>query len=361
MPEYLWATGESRLERLLRSPLLAAEGLYRVATRAHRSAYEWGLFSRARLPTRVISVGNLTVGGSGKTPVVAWLARELRNRGRKLAVLSRGVQGGRFDRVNVVSDGERLLLGAPEVGDEPVWIARRVPGVPVLAGRNRVALGLRALALFGAELLLVDDGFQHHRLARDVDLVCIDGRLGLGNGHVLPRGPLRERAAVLARADALLVTRAPPPGTPLPGAEQLPEGPARFRLELGPQGLRDHARGGELIRLEALAGLHCGLLSAIARPDALRRELERLGAEVKSERRYRDHHLYAREEIAELDPALTWLTTAKDAVKIPPAWLGGLRLWVVAEEIGGRDRNSLLDWLSGRLDTAARIDFLRTE
>lgn len=357
MPEYLWSTDESRLERLLRSPLLIAEGLYRLGVRAHRSAYERGLLARRALPARVISVGNLAVGGSGKTPVVAWLAQELRDRGRKLAVLSRGVRGGRGDRVNVVSDGERVLLGPAEVGDEPVWIARRVPGVPVLAGRNRVALGLRALSLFGTELLLLDDGFQHHRLVRDVDFVCVDGRLGLGNGHVLPRGPLREPAAGLSRADALLVTRAPPEDTPLPGAARLPAAPARFRLEFGLQGVRDHATG-ELASPDALRGVRCGLVSAIARPDRLRRDVEQLGVEVTDERRYPDHHLYARADIARLDPALTWITTAKDAVKIPSAWLGDRRLFVIEEQVGGSDRTALLDWLGGRLD--ARIDFLRS-
>jgi tetraacyldisaccharide 4'-kinase len=349
VPDWLYAREETPARRAALAPLVLLEGLYRAGARLHRAAYDLGLRRRVRLAARVISVGNLAVGGSGKTPVTAWLARGLATRGHKAAVLSRGVGGRRLREVNIVSDGGRCLAAPADVGDEPVWIARRAPGVRVLAGKNRAALGLRAVAL-GADVLLLDDGFQHHRLARDVDLVCVDARTGLGNGHVLPRGPLREPPARLARADALLLTRAEA-GTPDPPG--LPAAPRRFRLEIAPHALRDAATG-ESLPLAALRGLRCGVVCAIARPDRLLATARRLGAEPVALRRFPDHHLYRKEEIRGLDRAEPWLTTEKDAVKIPAAWLEPRRLLVVEEEVGGADAHALLEWLALRLASARR-------
>jgi tetraacyldisaccharide 4'-kinase len=349
VPDWIYASEETPARRLALAPLVALEGLFRAGARLHRAAYDAGLRERVRLAARVISVGNLAVGGSGKTPVTAWLARELAARGHKAAVLSRGVGGRRVREVNVVSDGERCLAVPADVGDEPLWIARRAAGVRVLAGTNRVALGLRAVAL-GADVLLLDDGFQHHRLARDVELVCLDARTGLGNGHVLPRGPLREPPARLARADALLLTRAERGAPDPPG---LPAAVLRFRLEISPHALRDAATG-ESLPLELLRGLRCGIACAIARPDRLLAAVRRLGAEPLALRRFADHHLYRADEIRGLDRAHPWLTTEKDAVKIPAAWLEPRRLLVLEEEVGGADAQALLEWLGPRLVAAAR-------
>jgi tetraacyldisaccharide 4'-kinase len=349
VPEWLFARDETAWRRALLAPLVPLAGLYRAGARLHRAAYDFGLRERVRLPAQVISVGNLAVGGSGKTPVCAWLARELAARGHKAAVLSRGVGGRRLRQTNVVSDGERCLAGPGDVGDEPVWIARRAPGVRVLAGANRAALGMRAVAL-GADVLILDDGFQHHRVSRDVDLVCIDAASGLGNRYVLPRGPLREPPARLARADALLLTRSVR-GQPDPSG--LPAGTRRFRLEIGPRALRDAATG-ESLPLDTLRGLRCGVVCAIARPDRLIAAALGLGAEPVAVRTFRDHHLYRDAEIRSLDRALVWLTTEKDAVKIPASWLEPRRLLVLEEEVGGGDAGALLEWLGLRLDAAAR-------
>jgi tetraacyldisaccharide 4'-kinase len=352
MPAYLWRREETPLQRLALAPLLLAEGPYRLGVWLHRRLYEVGLLERKRLPARVVVVGNLAVGGSAKTPVVAWLAAELLGRGRKVAVLCRGVRGRRMREVNVVSNGERVLLDPAAVGDEAVWIAGAAPGVPVLAGRDRAALGLRALALFGSEVLLLDDGFQHHRLARDIDLVCIDGGLGLGNRHVLPRGPLREPARRLAAADALVITRAA--ATRPEDVDSLPLGPPRFRVEIQPRRIRDLATG-EGSSTESLKGRRVGLLAAIARPDRLRQDLARLGAEVVAERVFPDHHRYAPQEIAQLDGGFPWVMTGKDAVKIPPDWASGRRLWVLEEEVRREGALELLEWLGARLNRPARI------
>ncbi len=355
MPEYLWAESESWVRRMALAPLWLAEGPYRAGAWLHRSVYRWGLRRVVRLAARVISVGNLTVGGSGKTPLVGWLAGQLVARGRKVAILSRGVRGARSREVSVVSNGERVFFSVAEVGDEPVWLASTTPGVPVLAGRNRVALGLRASAVFGAEVLILDDGFQHHRVARDLDLVCVDARLGLGNLHVLPRGPLREPRSALGHAHAILFTRLPADPEAAPSEIGLPPALPRFRVRMLARGLRSLG-GGELRSCEELRGQRVALLAAIARPDRLKRELEALGAEVEEVRAYPDHHLYTRDEITALDPGRSWVTTAKDAVKIPPSWAAGRQIAVLEEEVRPEEPQRLMEWIIERLDRVHRFE-----
>ncbi len=345
MPDFLWRTDESRTRRFALAPLLLLEGPYRLGAWLHRKVYNSGFRSRVRLDPAVVSVGNLCVGGSGKTPLVGWLASELRARGHRIAILSRGVGGRREREVNVVSDGERVLLSPADVGDEPVLLAGRARGVPVFAGRNRVALGLRAAALFGAEILIIDDGFQHHRLHRDVDLVCVDAGLGLGNGHVLPRGPLREPAGALHHAGAIVWTRLPD------GAAELPELRAAlavetpcFGIEIGLRGVRQLG-GSALEPSEILRGRKVGVLAAIARPDRLARELTELGAEVVARRTFADHHRYRRSDLSGLDPGLLWVTTEKDAVKIPARWSLRVKLVVLEEEIRPHGGGALIDFV----------------
>ena len=355
MPDFLWRTRESWARRLALAPLLPLEGLYRIGVRVHRVAYQLSPARRVRLPAQVVSVGNLTVGGSGKTPLVGWLAAELAGRGHKVAILSRGVGGRRGRQVNVVSDGERVLLSSADVGDEPLLLAGAVPGVPVLAGRNRAALGYRAAALFGAELLLLDDGFQHQRGARDLDLGCVDAELGLGTGHVLPRGPLREAACGLRRADALVWTRTPEGFSTKAAAATLPRAPGcpNFAVRMVPRALRPLG-GGAPEPISSLAGREIAVLAAIARPDRLIGALESHGARVVAVRRFPDHHLYSREDLDSLEGARTWVTTAKDAVKIPRSWPGEREVLVLEEEVVPLESGGLTAWVLEQLERKAR-------
>jgi tetraacyldisaccharide 4'-kinase len=197
--------------------------------------------------------------------------------------------------------------------------------------------------LFGIDLALLDDGFQHHRLRRDLDLVCIDAALGLGNGHVLPRGPLREAPAALGRAHALVFTRAQPQ-LPLPGSLPVRAGIPRFRVAIGPRALRDLG-GREVEPAGALRGRRIGLLAAIARPARFERTLAELGACVVARRVFADHHAYAPAEIRSLSRELEWVTTEKDAVKISPGWLEGRKLSVLVEEVIPEDPDSLVEFV----------------
>jgi tetraacyldisaccharide 4'-kinase len=330
---------------LLLAPLLPVSWLYGGAAALHRGLYARGLLARRRLAGQVVCVGNLVVGGTAKTPLSAWLARGLHRRGRKVALASRGYGGAGREPVTVVSDGRFVRERAESAGDEPMLLAARAAGVPVLVGRDRGLVGLRALSAFGADVLVLDDGFQHHRLERDLDLVCFDGRLGLGNGHVLPRGPLRERLAALRRADAIAVVDGPLPERDAARLAKRAPGARRIAVRRRPGPLRPLA-GGRGEPAEALAGREVGLLSGLANPDTFRASVEGLGARVVAERRFPDHHAYRRRDLEGLaERAACWVTTEKDAVKILPAWTGGADVRVLGLSLEVEDAEAVLDWV----------------
>jgi tetraacyldisaccharide 4'-kinase len=346
-----WLEGrdESWPQRLALAPLAPASWLYGAAASLHRAAYARGFASRRRLASHVVSVGGLLVGGTGKTPLAAWLAAGLHRRGRKVALASRGYGRRGDEAVSVVSDGRYVRGRAETSGDEPMLLAANAPGIPVLVGRDRGVVGLRALAAFGADVLLLDDGFQHHRLHRDVDIVSFDGELGLGNGLVLPRGPLREPARALRRADAIAEIDGPLPGDDEARITQLAPGARRLRARRLPTGLRS-LRGGRVDRPSVLHGAEVGLLAAVARPRSFQRTLESLGARVVASRTFRDHHAYGPGDLRGLaDEAALWVTTEKDAVKLVPSWVGRADVRVLSIELEVEDASAMLDWLESRL------------
>jgi len=307
-----------------------ASHLYGLGARIHRAQTRWTQAGRGRPACAVLSVGGLTVGGAGKTPVAARLALAFQRRGRRVVLASRGYKGRPVDRVTVVSDGRHIRSSVARAGDEPLLLAAHAPGVPVLVGRDRRVVGHHAVSRFAAELLVLDDGFQHHRLARDLDLVCIDGVAGLGNRRVLPRGPLREPLPALWHADWLCLVDGQ-------RADWEAELVARF-VAAGGRVLRAHRRPSSLVCLDqsrreapsALAGRSVGLLAGVARPGSVRRSLEALGATIVAERLFPDHHDYSATDCASLDPSVPeWVTTEKDALKILPEWMAGKKLLVL--------------------------------
>ena len=338
--------------RLALAPLGAASFAYGAGASAHRALYERGLARRARISCKVVSVGNLVVGGSGKTPLAAWVAAQLHARGRRSALATRGYGGTLREAVHVASDGAHVPLPAAVVGDEALLLAQLAPGVPVLAARQRALAGERAIAQFGTQVLVLDDGFQHHALARDVDLVVF-GAEGLGNGAILPRGPLREPIAALSRAHAVLA----PNGALGAGDEARLAGAAplaeRFTVLRAPRELR--ALGTRTPRSapeppSALAGRKVGVLSALAHPAALRTTAEALGARVVAERSFADHHRYRPGDLAGLAAdAPLWITSEKDAVKIEPAWCAGADVRVLALATSVAEPEKFLAWLERRL------------
>ncbi len=330
--------------------------LYGVGARAHRAWMKRGEPARGRLACAVVSVGGMTVGGAGKTPVAARIALGLSRRGWRVALASRGYRGRSRDPVRVVSDGSRIRTSIEEAGDESLVLAAHAPGVPVMVGRDRRIVGHHAVSAFDAQILVLDDGFQHHRLPRDLDIVCVDGIAGFGNRRVLPAGPLREPLSALRSADWLCLVDGAGEGTK--GAE-IEAGDA-----IGLEVMRASRCPVDLVRIdqgerrpvESLKGMRVGLLAGIARPASLRETLAGLGADVAAERTFPDHHAYRAADCLELDESMDlWVTTEKDALKILPEWVKGISLFALRIEAEIEQEARVLGRLESRLREAGRL------
>lgn len=332
--------------------------------------YARGLFRHHTLGCQVLSVGNLTVGGTGKTPIVEVFARSLQNSGRKVAILSRGykrVQPGfgerLLDRLTfraarrpplVVSDGKRLLHDSALSGDEPYMLAGNLPDVTVVVDKNRVKAGQYAVKNLGCDTLILDDGFQYLSLKHRLDVVLVDRTNPFGNGYLLPRGILREPIRNIKRAGFIFVTKSNGDGA----------GELKKRLrELNPDAeisecrhcaryLRDVYTGARK-ELDFLKGLPVGAVSGIAVPKGFEDELIRLGARVIYHKRYTDHHRYSQQEILEVinrslqRGAQAIITTEKDAVRFPLIERRDLPIYFLRVEIemlSGAE--AFHDWIS---------------
>jgi tetraacyldisaccharide 4'-kinase len=320
------------------------QGLWTPFLAAASAAYRLGLALRppvrsSRLPGFVLSVGNIVAGGTGKTPAVIMLTRWAFDRGCRAAVLSRGYRGSHRQRVLEVSDGSRLLSNAASAGDEPCLLAESLPGVPVIVARKRYLAGLHASRRFGSRFFILDDGFQHRALARDMNLLLMDATNPWGNGRLLPRGPLREPLESLERADVIILTRA---GRGDRGAAA--KHMIRSRGFSMPVFLADHVPAcivdcrGSTFSSDRLAGLRVAAFAGIGDPVSFRRSLELLGAEVVHFEAFPDHHFFSRHELDRMEAVrrktgAQWLmTTEKDWIRIKtgglpyPASLSVLRV-----------------------------------
>lgn len=259
-----------------------------------------------------------------------------------------------------MSDGLRIYSDASLIGDEALWLAGRVPGVPVLVARDRGLAALRAHAWFGCEVIVLDDAFQHHRLAKDAELLVLDGAFGLGNRRVLPRGPLREPLDSFSRAGALLVLDPPLHPEDEEQIQRLAPGIRRFTARRRPTGLVPLGET-RLLPASRISEEPVGMLTAIGWPPGFRRSLESLGARVVAERVFRDHHRYRARDLRGLSrEAPRWVTTEKDALKLRPDWLRGRReageedavLYVLRQSLDVAEADALLDWAGGRVAPA---------
>ncbi len=310
-------TGPHRNPLLIacRSALWLPGKLNETIVRLRNRGYERNLLKHFHAEAPVISVGNITAGGTGKTPLVIWLAQYLISRGRNPAVLSRGYGKGSTQGGN----------------DENTMLRRRLPGTPIVENANRTKGAETATGKYHADVLLLDDGFQHRRLARDLDIVLLDATTPLGGGQMLPAGLLREPATGLRRADAIMLTKtdlvtksrlqeikheisALAPETPLFTSEHHP-------VALHPVGNKFGEKPPET-DLRRLKGNRWAAFCAIGNPRSFRMTLEKCGAELSFFRAFRDHHNYKKEEIERiLSNALKYnckgvIITEKDAVKI---------------------------------------------
>lgn len=358
-----------RLDSPLHLALGACSLLYGVAIRLRNRQYDAGGLRSRKLNCAVLSVGNLTVGGTGKTPMVAYLAAMFARHGLLPVVLSRGYGGKGQKQPLVVSDGHRLCAGADIAGDEPVQLAGMLKSVPVVVARDRHAGGRLALAKFGADILLLDDGFQHRRLHRDYNLLLMDGRLPLGNGRLLPRGPLRELQGSIQRADAIVFTRwdRVQDGTAAEKLSQsIAERPvfhARHRARLqswipAEGSLRQTEKG-----LSMLSGKRVCAFSAIADNEDFFSALEKAGAHLTQRLAFRDHYAFGAKDMQNIlakaagQHADMLCTTSKDWARIRGPWNWPLPLAVIGVDMdmgdaAGPFETHILDFLATRGEKA---------
>jgi len=303
-------------DKLLVALLVPWALVYGLIMRLRGFLYARGVLRSYCLAAPVISVGNLSVGGTGKTPMTIYLARLLISRGKRVAVLSRGYGGAGGGDVRIVSDGSRILLPAEEAGDEPVLLARSVAGLIVVTGSDRYRAGRETIDRFQPDLFLLDDGYQHLRLRRDLNVLLLDAGKPFGNGWTLPAGLLRESPAAVRRADVVVYTRADREVF-CPDMPDIPTCRASHRLS----GLVALS-GGEPSPLSILSGRKGVACAGIADPDAFFGALVRHGLTLSATLAFGDHCRYDAMDRAAIMQAMHetgadyLITTEKDAVKL---------------------------------------------
>lgn len=311
------------LASIARGLLWLAQGPYAVAVATRNRRFDRKRDAVTRVEVPVISVGNLTVGGTGKTPMVKWIATQLREHGVRVAILSRG-------------------YGAEEgaKNDEAIELEQALPDVPHLQAPDRVASARVAIDELASQVLLLDDGFQHRRLGRDLDIVLLDATEPFGHGHLLPRGLLREPIASLARADVVCLTRANMASAKSRAnfRQQVSEHATEaIWCEASHQPKRLLSTTGQEQPIASLAGKRVAAFCGIGNPDAFHRTLESLGIEIAAWRVFPDHHPYQRGDIAQLESDAKdvdlVLCTHKDLAKVQTARLGKTPLWAIEVEI----------------------------
>ena len=350
--------------RLLLGLLFVFSSAFRLVVAIRYFFYNVGVLRRFPLGCQVISIGNVTAGGTGKTPVTEIFARELTKAGRKVAILSRGYRRKEaplwrrmFSQVVepplVVSDGRHVLLDSATGGDEPYMLASNLPGVCVVVDRNRVKAGRWAIRKFGCDTLILDDGFQYQKLKHTLEVVLVDRTNPFGNGYMLPRGVLREPASHVARADVIFLTKSDGHSEDVVDLiREYNEKAEIIECRHAPRLLRD-VWSREELPLDWLKGRTLATLSGIAVPQGFEDSLRRLGAKVIWCERYADHHRYDSSEIiyalnrASDLGAEALITTEKDAVRFPRLASTPVPCYYLRVDIeilsGGENFNDVID------------------
>jgi len=351
---------------IVRFVLLAASKIFAGLVKIRRFLYNVRLLRDSTLGVQVIAIGNLTVGGTGKTPVVEKFARELQNQGRTVAILSRGYRskppplaGRLLNKLllrddttppRVVSDGKSLLLDSETAGDEPYMLASNLKDVVVLVDKDRVKSGRYAIEKFGCDTLLLDDGFQYWKLAgRRRDIVLVDCQQPFGNEHLLPRGTLREPPSHLSRANTIFITKSNGETAPL-RARIGKHNPTAGIIECIHHPLYfEDVFTGERAGLDLIKGRKVASLSGIAQPESFEKSLVEQGAELVYSKRFADHHRFTQQEVlnavnrSKKRQATAIITTQKDAVRFPKIDRRDLPIYFMRVEIkilsGAKDFN----------------------
>lgn len=353
----------------LRAIMTPLSVLHRVGLWCFLLPYRLGMRQQHVLPVCVISVGNLVSGGTGKTPTTLWLVRALRESGLRVVILSRG--HGRtnesVDPVMIVSDLRAVRVDNPEwAGDEPLHLAKSLPGTPVIVARNRRDSGDVAVAQFQPDVIVLDDGMQYWQLHRDIEICLLDARQPFGNGWILPRGPLREPVGHLSKADVVVITRAD---------QAAPEAVDTLAVNIrkrNPETWVTHSShvpvcwlsaDGQQGALDDMKGLTVIAVTAIADADQFFQTLRKLGLNVVREVKFQDHHSYTKEDIdavlssPEIATIHVVVTTEKDMVKLGNQWPKvGTPLAALRIETRPVDHDALLEAVLDRIVRRNRGD-----
>ena len=349
---------------LLDNVLLGASFLYGAGVKFKNFGYDYSVFREKKLPCRVVSIGNIVAGGTGKTPMAIYLATLLRQRGHRPVVLSRGYGGEAEKKGAVVSDGHRILCNCWVSGDEPFMMASRIRGVPVIVGGNRYKSGRDAVLEFDPDIILLDDGFQHRRLHRDLNLVLVDARKMHGNGHLLPRGPLREPACALRRSDAIILTRCT--GENRLNGTHAGKPVFRTRHAAFVSGVYDgltplpdaiHAKEPTGTDFSLIEKASVFVFSGIAGSQEFLTSIKNNAKRVVGSMAFPDHHPYTDEELEQV--AITagtsradyLVTTAKDYVRVAGRIPGEIPIVVVDVRIvfNNQDESAFIRFLANKL------------
>jgi tetraacyldisaccharide 4'-kinase len=336
--------------RILRMAATVVAWLYDKLTIFRNLLFDLRILKVHKLSCPVISVGNLALGGTGKTPMVIWLARFLLEEGWRVGIVSRGYKGEETKRVLVVGDGRNILAGSDISGDEPQLLARCLPGIPVLCSTKRALAAEAAVGQFQCEVLILDDGFQHRFIARNLDVVMLDSHYPFGDGSLFPRGILREQTTALTRAQVLVLSR-------FDGSEQAEQSHKNLVGQWPDKTVVTAAhRASRLFKastqrelpLSSVKNKRLAAFAGIGRPDDFFRTVRDLGADLVHTTALSDHHPLTVELLASLveeastkQPEL-WLTTEKDWVRLPKDLPDNMELWVLAVELELDEDSSLL-------------------
>ena len=307
----------SLFDRMIMALLIPLALPYSLILQLRGALYQAGIFRTRRLPVPVISIGNITVGGTGKTPVTAYIAQSLISKGVKVAVLSRGYGGSMEGRSAVVSDGQTIRLKADECGDEPFLLASTIPGLMVIIGANRYEAGEVAIKELSPDIFLLDDGFQHLALHRDLNILLLDYTRPFGNGWTLPAGLLREPRSSTRRADLIIQTRSPEKAASKIAVPDKTTCLARHQLiDVYP------LNGGTSQEFSNLANLKIIAFAGIAEPDVFFNGLKAEGLNIVSSIAFSDHARYSNNQLEEIASLIQTsdadfaITTEKDGVKL---------------------------------------------
>ena len=313
------------LFRILLMPLC---GLYSAIVYARNFCFEVGICKQKKLPCTVISIGNIVVGGTGKTPTVAAIAKLLQRAGSNVAVLLRGYKRQSAEKILFVSDGKNHLCSRDESGDEAHMLAHQLSDIPIIVGKHRYLTGEAAIAQYKSDVLILDDGFQHRQLARDLDILTIDATNPYGTGSLLPIGTLREPKSSIKRADIIILTHTDVTGTNIeqlktelnelapntPILETIHKPTSLYRL--------NHTDDNSMIPLNNLSGKRLLAVCGIGNPNTFVRTLENHNPEIVELLAFPDHHIYTESDIQQIKHQMVqceaeWIiTTQKDEHKL---------------------------------------------